>query len=123
MPIPERFRRLFAPELAPHEQIRSVANADLWLRYRRLAITDRRVLIVERGAVRRPRGGRRVTSLSLDQVADVTTSSNLVSTEVVFHTADGARHAYAMPTISLGTDQFVSSALQLSHKNRRPVEA
>jgi hypothetical protein len=109
VPIPERFRRLFSPELASGEQIRAVSNADLWLRYRRIAITDRRVLVVERGAVRRPRGGRRVTSILLTDIADVTSSASPIATEVVFHTRDGSRHGYAMPTFSRGTKRFASS--------------
>lgn len=106
MPMPERLRRLFEPELQPGEQVRAVANADLWLRYRRLALTDRRVLVVERGGVRRPRGGRQVTSLSLNDIASFCIRGGVLQHEVVFRSRSGAAHGYALPAISRATAGF-----------------
>src|SRR5215207_3663944 len=43
MPIPETLLRWFESDLAPGETARAAANADLWLRYRRLVLTDPRL--------------------------------------------------------------------------------
>lgn len=120
MPIPERVRRLFAPELEPGEAIRAVANADLWLRYRRLALTDRRLLVVERGGVRRPWGGRRITSVPLACIARFHVTANPVQTTVrlrLDRPATGAAEparggralGFALPTVSRATPAFVAA--------------
>ncbi len=109
MPIPERYLKLFVPELEPSEQVRSAANADLWLRYRRLALTDRRLLVVERGGVRHLRRGRTVTSIPLVRIVSVDVRADRLQTRVLFRTTDGAAHGFALPTISRGTAPFVAA--------------
>lgn len=106
MPIPERFLRLFAPELQAGEEVRSVANADLWLRYRRLALTDRRLLVVERGGVRRPLRGRAVTSLPLAEIAAFRVCPGRIQWQVTFRTRQGVMHGFALPAFSRGTPRF-----------------
>src|SRR5215207_3042204 len=105
MAIPGRFTRLFEPELEPGETIRSVANADLWLRYRRLALTDRRVLAVERGGVRNPFGKRKVTSIPLAAIAGVEVRPGKLVTHLTLRT-DFSVIDYALPSIARGTVLF-----------------
>jgi hypothetical protein len=109
MPIPDRYLRLFAPELEPGETVVSAANADLWLRYRRIALTDRRVLVVERGGLRHPRGGRRVTSLRLDQITGVEVRANRMQHTLLLTLRDQPPRGYALPSFSRGTRPFVSA--------------
>jgi hypothetical protein len=109
MPVPERYRRLFIPELEPGEELRAAANADLWLRYRRLALTDRRILVVERGGVRRPWRRRAVTALPLDAVRSYHVRGGRVQSEVRFELEDGRRYGYALPAISRGTGPFLAA--------------
>ncbi len=121
MPIPGRYLRLFRDELEPGEQVRSAANADLWLRYRRLALTDRRLLVVERGGVRYPRRGRRVTSIPLGQIASVDVRAGRIQTRVVFRMRDSASHSFALPTISRGTAPFVAAVRSLALTPHPPL--
>lgn len=107
MAIPERYRRLFEPELETGERIVSAGNADLWLRYRRMALTDRRLLIVERGGVRNPFGGRRVTSIPLGDIASAAASGNAVQQTITLRMRDGTRKSYALPSFSQGTGRFI----------------
>jgi hypothetical protein len=109
MPIPERYRRLFVPVLEPGERLVSAANADLWLRYRRLALTNRRVLVVERGGVRKPWGGRRVTSLPLHEIVSVESTANAVQHTIRIVLRDGSRKGYALPSFSRGTKRFAAA--------------
>ena len=109
MPIPERYRRLFEPELEPGERIVSAGNADLWLRYRRMALTDRRLLVVERGGVRNPWGGRRVTSLPLEDISSVDRTVNPVQHTVHLRLSDGSRRSFALPSFSPGTVRFTTA--------------
>jgi hypothetical protein len=112
MPIPARYLRLFEPELEPGERIVSAGNADLWLRYRRMALTDRRILVVERGGVRNPWGGRRVTSLPLTDVIDVKIAGNAIQQTITLRLRAGTRKAYALPSFSQGTDRFIREVLR-----------
>lgn len=114
MAIPGRFTRLFEPELEQGEAIRAVANADLWLRYRRLALTDRRVLAVERGGVRNPFGKRKVTSIPLAAIASVDVRTGRIVTHLTLRT-DFSVFDYAMPSFSRGVAQFARAVHQAVH--------
>ena len=109
MPLPARVQELFGPELEEGETLRSAANADLWLRYRRLGLTDRRLIAVERGGVRNPLGGRRVTSIPLTDVLRYEIRRNTVQAELALQTRNGARRAFAMPAFSKGTPRFLAA--------------
>lgn len=109
MPVPERHVKLFRPELEPGETVRSAANADLWFRYRRLALTDRRLIVVERGAVRHPRGGRRVLSLPLSRIRSVGVGRSPLVTQLVVGLDNGESHSFALVSFSAGTRRFVGN--------------
>jgi hypothetical protein len=109
MPVPARYQRLFEPELEPGERLISAGNADLWLRYRRMALTDRRLLVVERGGVRNPFGGRRVTSLPLEDISSVDTAANAVQHTIHLRLGDGSRRSFALPSFSSGTARFATA--------------
>lgn len=115
MAIPGRFTRLFEPELEPGETIRSVANADLWLRYRRLALTNRRVLAVERGALRNPFGKRKVTSIPLAAIAGVEVRPGRLITHLTLRT-DFSVLDFAMPSFARGTMRFARAVEQAIHR-------
>lgn len=121
MPIPDRYLRLFAPLLEPGETVRAAANADLWLRYRRLALTDRRVLVVERGGVRRPLARQRVTSLPLAEITGLSTRANRVRHALVLHLRDGSRRGYALPSFSPGTARFVAALRSALARSTAPA--
>lgn len=118
MAIPARFTRLFEPELEPGETIRSVANADLWLRYRRLALTDRRVLVVERGGVRNPFGGRKLASIPLATIHGVEVRSGRLVTHLTLRT-DFSALDYALPSFARGTARFARAVERAVHGTTR----
>lgn len=118
MAIPGRFTRLFEPELQPGETIRAVANADLWLRYRRLALTDRRVLAVERGGMRNPFGKRKVTSLPVAAIAGVDVRAGRLITHLTLRT-DFSVIDFALPSFARGTRRFARSVEQAVHGKAR----
>src|SRR5215207_1366785 len=91
MPIPQTLLRWFEAELEPGETVRSAANADLWLRYRRLVLTDRRVLAVERFNVLRPLRGRTVESTPLGSIRRYEIERGRLVTTLRLETTDGPR--------------------------------
>lgn len=123
MAIPERYRRLFEPELEPGELVVSAGNADLWLRYRRMALTDRRLLIVERGGVRNPFGGRRVTSVPLSDITSVQASANPIQQHLKFRLRDGSVRGYALPSFSQGSARFVQAVSRAVQSNLRSTDS
>ena len=109
MAVPARYQRLFLPYLQAGEEVRAAANADLWLRYRRLALTDRRLLCVERGGLRRPWGGARMSALPLAGIRAVTVQTNPLQTTLTIATQDGSTVSYALPTISRSVTRFIEA--------------
>jgi hypothetical protein len=108
MPVPQTLLRWFEAELQPGESVRSAANADLWLRYRRLVLTDRRILAVERFNVLRPRQGRTVESTPLDGIEGYTLERGRFVTTLRLKTRAGSR-VYRMLNRSLGTGRFAAA--------------
>jgi hypothetical protein len=111
MPVPQTLLRWFESELQPGEEVRSAANADLWLRYRRLVLTDRRILAVERFNVRHPRRGRTVESIPLETVDRYAVERGRFVTTLRLKTSAGTR-VYRMLNRSLGTGRFAAAAEQ-----------
>jgi hypothetical protein len=111
MPIPHTLLRWFEDELEPGEDVRAAANADLWLRYRRLVLTDRRILAVERFNVLHPRRGRTVESTPLAAVRAVRVHRGQFVTTLALDTEAGPR-CYRMLNRSLGTGRFVAAVQQ-----------
>ncbi|MGH2585146.1 MAG: hypothetical protein ACRDJE_09535 [Dehalococcoidia bacterium] len=111
MPIPETLLRWFESDLAPDETARSAANADLWLRYRRLVLTDRRILAVERFNVRHPGRGRTVESTPLASIRGYRLHRGRMVTTLRLKTDSGPR-VYRMLNRSLGTGRFTTAVEQ-----------
>ena len=111
MPIPQTLLRWFEADLEPGETVRSAANADLWLRYRRLVLTDRRILAVERFNVLHPLRGRTVESTPLADVQSYHLQRGRFVTTLRLDTASGPR-IYRMLNRSLGTGRFVAAVEQ-----------
>ncbi len=107
MPVPHRYVVLFEPELVPGERLVAVANADLWFRYRRLGLTDRRLIAVERGGLRRPWQGRSVHSIALSEIADIDVQRGRLQQSVTVRLRDGRTVGYALPSFSRGTAPFL----------------
>lgn len=123
MPIPETLLRWFEAELEPGEEVRSAANADLWLRYRRLVLTDRRILAVERFNVRHPRRGRAVESTPLAGVRGYDLHRGRIVTTLRLNADTGPR-VYRLLNRSLGTGRFaaaVEHALGARSRNQEPA--
>ncbi len=108
MPIPQTLLRWFESDLQPGEIVRSAANADLWLRYRRLVLTDRRILAVERFNVLHPRRGRVVESIPLESIEDFRVERGRFTTKLRVR-ATGGQHLYGMLNRSLGTGRFAAA--------------
>lgn len=108
MPVPETLLRWFESELRPGESVRSAANADLWLRYRRLVLTDRRIIAVERFNVLHPRRGRTVESTDLDSVIGYNLVRGRFATTLRLDTVGGTR-VYRLLNRSLGTGRFAAA--------------
>jgi hypothetical protein len=100
--------RWFEAELEPGEIVRSAANADLWLRYRRLVLTDRRILAVERFNLLRPLQGRTVESTPLDTITGYDLQRGRFVTTLRLATVTGPR-LYRMLNRSLGTGRFAAA--------------
>jgi hypothetical protein len=111
MPVPETLLRWFESELAPGEQARAAANADLWLRYRRLMLTDRRIVAVERFNVRHPRRGRRVVATPLERITGYRVGRGRFVTTLRLDTEQGTR-VYQLLNRSLGTGRFIAAVEQ-----------
>ena len=111
MPIPQTLLRWFEAELEPGEVVRAAANADLWLRYRRLVLTDRRILAVERFNVRQPRRGRTVESTPLASIHGYDVQRGRFVTMLRLETSAG-RRVYQMLNRSLGTGRFAAAVEQ-----------
>ncbi|MER3419439.1 MAG: hypothetical protein C4290_02460 [Chloroflexota bacterium] len=107
MPIPRRYLALFKPELASGEQLLVVANADLWFRYRRLGLTDRRLIAVERGGLRRPWRGRWVRGIPLPEIAGIEVRRGRLQHTVTVRLRGGGAVGYALPSFSRGTVPFL----------------
>ena len=112
MPVPQTLLRWFESELQPGEDVRSAANADLWLRYRRLVLTDRRILAVERFNVRHPRRGRTVESTPLETIEGYNIERGRFVTTLRLRTKMGPR-VYRMLNRSLGTGRFARAVEQV----------
>src|SRR5262245_44223200 len=108
MPIPATLLRWFESDLQPGDPARSAANADLWLRYRRLVLTARRILAVERFNVLHPLRGRRIESTPLDSITGYTLARGRMITTLRLDTSDGPR-SYRMLNRSLGTGRFAAA--------------
>jgi|SRR5215203_667416 len=108
MPIPETLLRWFESDLAPGETVRAAANADLWLRYRRLVLTDQRLLAVERFNLRHPRRGRTIESTPLAAIRGFHLHRGRAVTTLQLDTAAG-RRTYRMLNRSLGTGRFAAA--------------
>jgi hypothetical protein len=108
MPVPQTLLRWFESELQPDETVLSAANADLWLRYRRLVLTDQRILAVERLNPRHPRRGRTVESTPLDTIDELKVERGRFVTTVRLKTRAGTR-VYQMLNRSLGTGRFAAA--------------
>src|SRR5436305_1408735 len=108
MPIPQTLLRWFESELQPGEEARSAANADLWLRYRRLMLTDRRIVAVERLNVLHPLRGRTVESTPLSAITAHHVERGKAVTTLRLETHNGPR-IYRMLNRSLGTGRFVTA--------------
>jgi hypothetical protein len=108
MPIPQTLLRWFETELRPGEEARSAANADLWLRYRRLMLTDRRIVAVERLNVLHPLRGRTVESTPLSAITGYHLARGKAVTTLRLETSAGPR-TYRMLNRSLGTGRFVAA--------------
>lgn len=112
MPVPQTLLRWFESELQPDEAVLSAANADLWLRYRRLVLTDRRILAVERFNVRHPRRGRTVESTPLDTIDKYEVERGRFVTTLWLKISEGTR-VYRMLNRSLGTGRFATAVEQV----------
>jgi len=112
VPVPQTLLRWFEAELEPGEVVRSAANADLWLRYRRLVLTDRRILAVERFNVLRPGRGRTVESTLLASIHGYDVQRGRFVTTLRLATGAGTR-VYRMLNRSLGTSRFVAAVEQV----------
>jgi hypothetical protein len=108
MPIPQTLLRWFEAELEPGEVVRAAANADLWLRYRRLVLTDRRILAVERFNVLHPLHGRSVESTPLRAIRASRVERGRFVTALRLETDRGVR-VYRMLNRSLGTGRFATA--------------
>ena len=108
MPIPETLLRWFESELEPGEHVRSAANADLWLRYRRLVLTDRRILAVERFNVLHPFRGRTAESTPLAGIRTAALHRGRFVTTLRLETDAGPR-IYRLLNRSLGTARFAAA--------------
>ena len=108
MPIPETLLRWFESELEPGEHVRSAANADLWLRYRRLVLTDRRILAVERFNVLHPFRGRSAESTPLASIRAADLHRGRLVTTLRLETDAGVR-VYRLLNRSLGTARFAAA--------------
>jgi hypothetical protein len=113
MPIPHTLLRWFEGELEPGEIVRSAANADLWLRYRRLVLTDRRILAVERFNVLRPTLGRIVESTPLGSIRAFHVERGRFITTLRLETEQGPR-MYRMLKRTHGTGRLAAAAVELS---------
>lgn len=122
MPIPQTLLRWFESDLEPGETVRSAANADLWLRYRRLVLTDRRILALERFNVLHPRRGRTVESTPLGSIRRYDVHRGRLVTTLRLHSDGGAR-VYRMLNRSLGTGRFVAAVEQALGAKRQDVTA
>lgn len=114
MPMPRRYLALFEPELAPGERLLAVANADLWFRYRRLGLTDRRLIAVERGGLRRPWQGRTVRSIPLPEIVAIEARGGRLQQTVTLRLRDGRVVGYALPSFSRGTAAFLHALRQVT---------
>lgn len=112
MPVPQTLLRWFESELQPGEEVRSAANADLWLRYRRLVLTDRRILAVERFNVRHPRRRRTVESTPLESIEGYDIERGRFVTTLRLRAKAGTR-VYRMLNRSLGTGRFTTAVEQV----------
>ncbi len=110
--MPRRYLALFEPELVPGERLLAVANADLWFPYRRLGLTDRRLIAVERGGLRRPWRGRSVRSIPLSEVADIDVRRGRLQQTVTVRLRNGHAVGYALPSFSRGTAPFLRALQQ-----------
>lgn len=108
MPVPQTLLRWFESELAPDEPVLSAANADLWLRYRRLVLTDRRILAVERFNLLHPRRGRVVEATPLDAIQRWQVRRGRFVTTLRLKTPADTR-TYGMLNRSLGTGRFAAA--------------
>lgn len=108
MPLPQTLLRWFESDLEPGEAARSAANADLWLRYRRLVLTDRRILAVERFNLLHPRRGRAIDSIPLASIRRHRVHRGPLVTKLRLDTESGPR-AFQMLNRSLGTARFVAA--------------
>ena len=111
MPVPQTLLRWFESDLEPGETVRSAANADLWLRYRRLVLTDRRILAVERFNVLRPVQGRTAESTPLESITGYDLRRGRFVTTLRLETVTGPR-VYRMLNRSLGTGRFAAAVEQ-----------
>ncbi len=109
MAVPARYARVFGPLLQPGETLWAAANADLWFRYRRLALTDRRLLVVERGGVRHPRGRVDKISVPLTDIAAARMRRGRLVAHLEVDLVGGRRLAYALPSFSPGTPRFLAA--------------
>lgn len=109
MPVPQTLLRWFEADLEPGETARSAANADLWLRYRRLVLTDRRILAVERFNLLRPLQGRTVESTPLESIRGFRIDRGRFVTTLRLQAEAGLR-VYRMLNRSLGTGRFAAAA-------------
>lgn len=107
MSMPHRYLALFEPELAAGERLLAVANADLWFRYRRLGLTDRRLIVIERGGLRRPWQGRTVRSIPLPEIVAIEARGGRLQQSVTLRLRDGRVVGYALPSFSRGTAPFL----------------
>ncbi len=109
MSLPERYVKLFGPLLGPTESLRAAANADLWFRYRRLALTDQRLLCLERGGLRHLPGYYRLITFPLGELATVDIHRGRVQITLTLVLKSGARFAYGLPAFSKGTARFCAA--------------
>ncbi len=109
MPVPERYVELFGRYLSRTETLRGAANADLWLRYRRLALTDQRLLCLERGGLRHLPKYYRLTTIPLRRITAVDVQAGRVQTTLTVMIEGGGRFSYGLPSFSKGTDRFCAA--------------
>jgi hypothetical protein len=88
--------------------VRAAANADLWLRYRRLVLTDRRILAVERLSLLHPRRGRTVESTPLTTIRGLVVHRGRMVTTLALETDAGLR-TYRLLNRALGTSRFTAA--------------
>lgn len=106
--VPQTLLRWFERDLEPGEQVASAANADLWLRYRRIVLTDRRILVVQKLDLLHPLQGRTVESIPIDCIRAVRVQRSSWVTAIHFKTANGPR-SYWLLNRSLGTGRFADA--------------